>query len=176
MFGDSIAARVQRDLATQLATKGVTPLAVETCGGRNTAGCVDALTRWAATTGTLPTRGVLMLCGTNDIFDPPALPDQIDRAMALVGPDVPVFWRDVQACRTNKTAAVQLADQRNTAWVNQLLYDAKRRHPNLTVIPWFSWFSTTPARMAMYLEDGVHPNDKGIPFHNAVVIPALGLP
>lgn len=78
--------------------------------------------------------------------------------MSIAGPDRTVFWVNTQVCRTGQAAAVQLADQRNSAWINLQLADAQARHPKLRVIHWAEFLAAKPSRLTptMYIEDGVH--------------------
>lgn len=169
-FGDSIASRTQYDLAVQLGPRGQT-LAVNNWGGRPTLPTVDVLEDWLCTYGD-PAPQIIMACGTNDIFDPPVMAAQIERTMALVGGRADVFWKDVQVCRTN--GSLQVADQRNTGWVNQQIHAAVECHTNLHLIPWFNSLASVPSRLGKYLVDGVHPNPTtGQAFHNAIVLQNL---
>jgi hypothetical protein len=156
MFGDSISVQDGRSLATRLLGRDGSHLAVHNWSSRPTSGAVDALQQWAATYG-LPRR-ILMASGSNDIFDPPRFAAQIDRAMSIVGPNRTLFWVNIQVVRKAQTAAVQLADQRNSSWLNMQLYDAQEKYPNLRIIRWAEWLWIKPYRLANYLRDGVHPS------------------
>jgi hypothetical protein len=113
-----------------------------------------------------------MAVGTNDIFDPTPMAAQIDRVMGLLPASTQVFWMDVQCCRVAGT--FQVADQRNTGWVNDQIHDGVGRHSNLGLIPWFSWFASAPSREAAYLVDGVHTNTtNGAAFRSAAILEAL---
>lgn len=174
-FGDSIARATQRDLAEQLLADRGQTLAVHNHSGRPTAPAVDALEQWLC--GNDPAPQIIMATGSNDIFDPTVMAAQIDRTMALVAGRAQVFWKDVQVCRSAQPAAVQLADQRNTGWVNAQIHEAVGRYDNLHLIPWHASLAVKPSRLTYYLRDGVHPNDTtGVAFHNAVVLNALPRP
>ncbi|MEU4606927.1 hypothetical protein AB0F43_28430 [Kribbella sp. NPDC023972] len=154
MFGDSISIQDGRALATRLAGRTGDPLAVNNWSGRPTQPTVDALAQWATLYG-LPRR-ILMAIGSNDIFTPPVFAAQADRTMDIVGPNRTVIWVNIQVARTTRPAAVQLADQRNSAWINLQLSDAQRRHPNLRIVRWAEYLAAKPGRLTWYLRDGVH--------------------
>ncbi|MEV8435851.1 hypothetical protein AB0425_00625 [Actinosynnema sp. NPDC051121] len=154
MFGDSIAVQDGRSLAERLYGRTGDVIAVHNWSGRPTGPAVDALAQWAQAYG-LPRR-ILMATGSNDIFTPPVFAAEVDRTMGIVGPTRTVFWVNVQVARTSQTAAVQLADQRNSAWINLQLADARRRHPNLRIVRWAEFLAAKPSRLTAYLRDGVH--------------------
>ncbi|MCE7010191.1 hypothetical protein LWC34_46420 [Kibdelosporangium philippinense] len=152
MFGDSISVQDGRALAERLLPNN--QIAVHNWSGRPTEPAVDALEQWAQAYG-LPTR-ILMATGSNDIFTPPVFGAQVARTMSIVGPNRKVFWVNVQVARTSQSTAVQLADQRNSAWINLQLADAQRKYPNLEIIRWAEFLAGKPSRLTAYLRDGVH--------------------
>jgi hypothetical protein len=154
MFGDSISVQDGYSLAQRLLDRTGDQLAVHNWSGRPTAPAVDALAEWAQAYG-LPRR-ILMATGSNDIFTPPVFAAQVDRTMSIVGPTRTVIWVNVQVARTSQSAAVQLADQRNSGWINLQLADAQKRHPNLRIVHWAEFLAAKPSRLTMYLSDGVH--------------------
>ncbi|WP_132188853.1 MULTISPECIES: hypothetical protein [Kribbella] len=154
MFGDSIAVQDGRSLAVRLAGRTGDSLAVHNWSGRPTTPAVDALQAWATRYG-MPRR-ILMATGTNDAFNPPVFAAQINRTMSIVGPNRIVVWVNTQMCRTSKTAAMQVADQRNSAWINLQLADAQRRYPNLRIVHWAEYLAAKPTRLTAYLREGVH--------------------
>lgn len=148
LVGDSITARCWPALRDQLRTQGHR-LAVNYLSGRTTASGVD----WLAAQHTVPPLVVLEL-GTNDIFNPPVMAQEAQRAYQSVPDTTGLLWVDVYAVRTRYPVAVQLADSRNSAWVNTLI---RGQVPAAHVIPWSTAFAAKPSRIGMYLEDGVHP-------------------
>lgn len=161
ILGDSITYNDWAALATELRDRHGLVTAAHAWAGRPTTPTVDALAEWVAAHG--PPRLVIMGSGTNDIFGPssqgpPIMAGQIDRAMAIVGPDVPVIWVEVHISRWLQAAHVQVNDQRNSGWVNGLLWEATRRHPNLSISIWERYLSAVPDRVRAYLTDGVHTN------------------
>jgi hypothetical protein len=154
MFGDSIAVQDGKSLAIRLAGRTGDSLAVHNWSGRPTTPAVDALQDWATKYG-MPRR-ILMATGTNDVFNPPVVTAQINRTMSIVGPNRTVIWVNTQMCRTGRTAAMQIADQRNSAWINLQLADAQRRYPNLRIVHWAEYLAAKPTRLTAYLSDGVH--------------------
>ncbi|MGW7683068.1 hypothetical protein ACWGID_20205 [Kribbella sp. NPDC054772] len=172
MFGDSIAVQDAKALASQLIARSGKTIAVHNWSGRPTAPAVDALQNWAARYG-LPRR-ILMATGTNDIFNPPAFGPQVDRAMRIVGSKRTVVWVNVQCARTAKSAAVQLADQRNSAWINSQLSDAAKKYSNLKVVHWSESLAASPTHLTTYLREGVHTSvPAGQNARNDLILQAL---
>lgn len=184
LIGDSITVAGHADFtADLLAINGLT-VAVNAWSGRPTRPAVDALEQWVADYG--PPQVVVMATGTNDIFGPapdygpPIMPGQIDRVMALVGPDVKVVWIETYIARWAQADYVQYADLRNTGWVNSFLWDATARHPGrLSVSIWARYLAVVPTRVPAYLTDGVHLNTTGMNARNELarqaVVRALGI-
>jgi hypothetical protein len=156
MFGDSISVQDGKSLATRLLGRDGSQMAVNNWSSRPTSGAVDALQQWASAYG-LPRR-ILMASGSNDIFDPPKFAAQLDRAMGIAGRNRIVFWVNIQAVRKSVDATMQLADQRNSSWLNMQMYDAQEKYPNLRIIRWAEWLWVKPYRLLNYLRDGVHPS------------------
>lgn len=148
VIGDSITGRCWTDLRDSLAAKGKT-LAVNYWSGRPTTPAVDWLTAQPTVS-----QLVVMATGTNDIFNPPVMTAQIQRVKAYLPDPDRLLWVDVQVARTSQDAAVRLADQRNSGWVNNQLRE--QLDPS-QIVPWSWWFASNPSRLALYLEDGVHP-------------------
>lgn len=172
MFGDSIAKATQKPLAVRLLAERGQTIAVHTQGGRPTVPSVDILEDWLGSYE--PPPQIIMATGTNDIFNPPVMAAQIERTMSLLNGRSEVFWKDVQVQRWAYTTNVQIADQRNTGWVNQQIHNAVGRHGQLHLIPWFSSLASKPSRLTSYLRDGVHTSDPlGTDYHNEVVLQAL---
>ncbi|WP_202872307.1 hypothetical protein [Kribbella soli] len=155
MFGDSISVQDGKSLAIRLQGRDGSPLAVHNWSSRPTSGAVDALQQWASTYG-LPRR-ILMASGSNDIFDPPKFAAQVARAVSIVGQNRTLYWVNIQVVRKSVTSTVQLADQRNSSWLNMQLYDQQEKYPNLKIIRWAEWLWVKPYRLLNYLRDGVHP-------------------
>ncbi|MEU4603196.1 hypothetical protein AB0F43_09475 [Kribbella sp. NPDC023972] len=171
MFGDSIGVQDGPSLAKQLAQHGIY-MAVHNWAGRPVTPAVDALDTWAQDYG-LPHR-ILMSVGSNDIFTPPAVAAQVERTMQIVGTERTVFWVNIQAARTAHGPAVQVSDQRNSAWINLQLAEAQRRHDNLRIIHWAEHLAAKPNRLAKYLRDGLHPSiPLGQNARNALILAAL---
>ena len=156
MFGDSISVQDGKSLATRLLGRDGSQMAVNNWSSRPTSGAVDALQQWATAYG-LPRR-ILMASGSNDIFDPPKFAAQLDRAMSIIGRNRIVYWVNIQAVRKSVGATMQLADQRNSSWLNMQMYDAQEKYSNLRIIRWAEWLWVKPYRLLNYLRDGVHPS------------------
>jgi hypothetical protein len=172
MFGDSIAVQDGKTLAAQLIARSGKTIAVHNWSGRPTAPAVDALQNWAVRYG-MPRR-ILMATGTNDIFNPPVFAAQVDRTMRIVGSQRTVVWVNVQCARTAKSAAVQLADQRNSAWINSQLSDAAKKYSNLKVVRWAESLAASPPHLTTYLREGVHTSvPAGQTARNDLILQAL---
>ena len=172
MFGDSISVQDGKALAAQLIARSGKTIAVHNWSGRPTAPAVDALQNWAVRYG-MPRR-ILMATGTNDIFNPPVFAAQVDRTMRIVGSQRTVVWVNVQCARTAKSAAVQLADQRNSAWINSQLSDASKKYSNLKVVRWAESLAASPAHLTTYLREGVHTSvPAGQTARNDLILQAL---
>jgi len=173
-FGDSLGTTTFRDLATRLSPAG-TMLAVNAKGGRPTAPTVDVLSQWATTYG-LPRR-ILMEVGSNDIFNPSGFAAQINRAMTIVGPSVTVYWSEIHVSRWIQPAGIQVADQRNSGWLNVQLHAATARHQNLRVVSWATFLAQKPLhRIGAYLSDGLHTTAAGMAARNALIVLAVQQP
>lgn len=172
MFGDSLGVQDGKALSLRLKSKLNLDLAVNNWSGRPTKETVDELATWKTNYGL--TRRILMSCGTNDIFTPPAMAAQIDRAMSIAGSRTTVFWVNTQAARTGMGTALQLADQRNSAWVNLQLSDAQRRYPNLRIVRWSEWLAAKPSRLGTYLRQGIHTSvPYGQDARNELIVQAI---
>lgn len=171
-FGDSIAKQDGAALAQQVYDELGLLMAVNYWNGRPTAPTVDALEQWAITYG-LPSQ-ILMLTGSNDIFAPPSFRAQVDRTMRIVGPGRMVVWVNVHVSRWSQPTGVQVADQRNTGWVNAQLADAAAAHPNLRMVRWAELLAGKPGyRIPAYLRDGVHTSILGRAARNEMIVQGL---
>jgi len=170
MFGDSIAVQNGSALEKLLTSTGDS-IAVHDWSGQPTSAAVDALAQWKRDYG-LPSR-IVMAVGTNDIFDPPSFGAQVERELAIAGPDRTVYWVNVHAVRFRQSADVRAADTANSAWINQQLAEAAAHHPNLRIIDWAGFLSTQPTGLATYLRDGVHTTDVGGKIRNQLIADAI---
>lgn len=172
-FGDSI---LRQDSPALQATVN---LAYDAQGSRTTRGSVDALEQAVGLYGQ-PAK-VLMASGTNDVFDPTQMGPELNRVKALV-PDAYVVWVDAFVCRTPYPVATQLADLRNTAWVNAQIEEARVTY-GWGLVRWSRFLSQVPSRIAQRLRpDGVHtntpadapyPTNSGQAARNAMIAAAL---
>jgi len=153
VVGDSITVANYKALAGQL--PGLR-LAVNARSGRGT---TDSVTAVLAMPYVPPV--VIMAVGSNDVPNPPVMAAQITRLRTALEPrGITVRWVSVQVVRYRGTAAVQLADQRNTGWVNAQIH-AGCVAP-CRVIDWFAMLASYPSyRLPAYLRDGVHTTDLG---------------
>ena len=172
LFGDSIAVQDGEALGRLLAQRMGTTFAEHSWSGQPTSAAVDAMDVWAHAYG-LPHR-IVMAVGSNDIFDPPAFTAQVDRAMRIAGPDRTVFWVNVQVARTDEPTSVQVADQRNSEWIDLQLAQAQQRYPNLRIVHWAEFLAAHPERMRTDLRDGRHTTvPAGQNARNALILQAI---
>jgi hypothetical protein len=88
--------------------------------------------------------------------------------MTIVGPGVTVLWSEIHVSRWSQSIGVQVADQRNSGWLNVQLYAAAAQHENLKIISWESFLSQRPTRVGAYLSDGVHTTAAGMAARNTL--------
>lgn len=147
-------------------------VAVRAQSGQNWAGSMD----WAQSLSYKPKKVVLEL-GTNDLFNPPAVPAQIARAKAIF-PNSEIVVIDTWAARKSQPASVQINDAANTAWVNQFL---RAGFPEDHVADWYASVRGAMNRggwplVDSYLADGTHPSSTGATgcnYYVASVMPTI---
>lgn len=161
IFGDSITVSAYKTLAAQ---KPGWRLAVNAQSGRGTVDAVDE----ALTAPYLP-KHVIMAVGSNDVMSPPLMAGQIKRLRAALEPrGIQVYWVTVHVVRYRGTAAQQLADQRNSGWVNEQIQSGCTAP--CKVIPWSQFLDAKPYyRLPNYLRDGVHLTEAGKPPWGALI-------
>jgi hypothetical protein len=175
LLGDSLTVATYSDFGSRLHAATGQVIAVDGKSGRPTPPTVDVLETWAATYGLPPV--VIVASGANDIFGPigpPAIAAQIDRAAAIVGPDTELIWVETHISRWLQPGYIQVNDQRNSGWINGVIWEATGRHDNLTIVPWERYISIVPDRVRAYLSDGVHldPAD-GMIVRNTLMVQAV---
>lgn len=163
VFGDSIANQTSFEFATRMWDQHDLFTAVHNHPGRPTWACVDALEDYAEY---IPDRGLVMACGSNDVFDPDDWWEQIDRVLEIAD-GRPVYWISAYVERrgTGVDPDRKAADIRNSAWVNQQLYAMAMVHENLKVVDWYAAVASggNEQRVSAWLTDGVHlTNPSGI--------------
>ncbi len=166
LFGDSISVQDAPVLASLVQRSTGRTMAINAWNSRPTAPAVDELELWARRHG-LPRR-IIMATGSNDIFEPPVMAEQIERVMSVVGRRRLVFWVDVHVSRTSQPAEVRAADLKNSAWVNDQIEEAATRHPLLRVIRWSDRVSSESSQR-IYLKDGVHTSPTGQSVRNSMI-------
>lgn len=148
-LGNSIAFRSAPRLRTRFgAMAGVTSFAVRAHAGQNWAGSND----WLDSVTYMPD---VMICelGTNDVFNPYAVPAQLQRTKDIIGPNVELFCVNTYVARP----AYMADDLRNSGLVNDFIHEAM---PKDHIINWVSELTAARGRgraLSYYLEDGVHP-------------------
>ncbi|MGZ0150396.1 hypothetical protein ACXJJ3_25285 [Kribbella sp. WER1] len=172
LFGDSIAVQDGAALGKLLQQQLGTSFAQYSWAGQPTSAAVDEMAAWVKAYG-LPRR-IVMAVGSNDIFDPSAFGAQVERALRIAGPKRTVYWVDVQVARTDKPAAVQIADQRNSEWINLQLEQAQLQHLNLRVVHWAEFLAAHPERLHTDLRDGRHTTvPAGQDARNTLILQAI---
>jgi len=172
LFGDSIAVQDGEALGRLLAQRTGASFAEYSWAGQPTSAAVDAMAAWARAYG-LPHR-IVMAVGSNDIFDPPGFTAQVDRALRIAGPSRTVYWVNVQVSRTDEPGPVQVADQRNSEWIDLQLAHAQLRYPNLRIVHWAEFLAARPGRMRTELRDGRHTTvPAGQNARNALILQAI---
>ncbi|MGI5144784.1 GDSL-type esterase/lipase family protein [Plantactinospora sp. CA-294935] len=175
LLGDSITVATYSDFGTRLHAATGQVIAVDGKSGRPTPPTIDVLEQWASTYGLPPV--VIIASGANDIFGPvgpTSIAAQIDRAASIVGPDTALIWVETHISRWLQPGYIQVNDQRNTGWINGVIWEATARHDNLSVVAWERYISIVPDRVRAYLSDGVHldPAD-GMVARNSLMVQAV---
>lgn len=152
LFGDSVTVRCYSAIVKAFSAKGLS-VAVRAQSGQQARNMVDQLTAQIRTPGL-----VVVVGGSNDIFNPPAVAGQVARALEFTtGAGVKLLWADTQVARASQTYAVQYADLRNSGWVNNQIHQGL---PPADIIQWNAAIGTAVGRgrpLTYYLQDGVHP-------------------
>ncbi|QQS02349.1 MAG: hypothetical protein IPK37_08600 [Austwickia sp.] len=159
VVGDSIATFVVRDLVADLRRTSGDECVYDTWPGRATEGTANALLEIKRKHG-LPPR-VIVMSGTNDIFNPPLFERQMNRLIDGIGPGREIIWVNTFDSR-RPTTEQSAADERNTAWINSVLQAKAARTPALHLVRWDSLFRGDAHNVEVLLSDGVHPNAAGI--------------
>lgn len=156
IIGDSITNANAYELATRVWAEHSLPLAVNAWNGRPAAPAIDWLEANVGAVG-IPDRGLVVACGTNDIFRPLGFWQQVNRVLALAA-GRQVYWVNVFAARAGVSAAMRLADMRNSAVVNEQIARMQSANPNLRIVEWFSTLAGgyNESLIDQYLSDGVH--------------------
>ncbi|MEP7161679.1 MAG: GDSL-type esterase/lipase family protein [Dermatophilaceae bacterium] len=159
IIGDSIASSVVSDLVADLReTLGATCV-YDAWPGRATEGTANALLDLKRRYG-LPRR-VIVMSGTNDIFNPPLFEPQMDRIVHGIGPAHEILWLTTFDSRRPRTSR-SVADERNTGWINDVIATRAARTPNMRLVDWDALFRAHPPNIEALLRDGVHPNRLGV--------------
>lgn len=148
IVGDSIPYRCAAPIRSAFAARGLS-MAIRAHAGQNIDGSLD----WYQTLTYKPNK-TIFLVGTNDVFNPYAVPAQITRAKSLAasgGSDV--FWGDTYVGRS----AWLLSDIRNSGQVNGYI---RAQIPDGHVADFVSALTAAHGRgvdaEGTYLADGVH--------------------
>lgn len=171
IIGDSIATTVVDVLVADLRETLGTTCVYDTWPGRATEGTANALLDIKRRVG-LPAR-VVVMSGTNDIFNPPLFEPQMNRIVDGIGPGHEILWVTTFDSRRPKTSR-SAADERNTAWINEVIAARARRTPGMRLIDWDALFRSNPVNIEALLSDGVHPNPAGVEAMVGLVRQSLG--
>lgn len=150
LLGDSIGSRLLPALRARVSGR---PLSYDVWNGRPTPAALDTLARTSAERGLAPT--VLVVCGSNDIFDPWHLEQQVDRAREIVGRRR-LLWVTPFVSRPSAPAA----DMRNSA-VLGLALERAAAVGTVELVRWFEYLARLPGNTSDHVEDGVHPTPRG---------------
>ncbi len=156
IIGDSIASMSKDVLVADLARRHSGVCAWDTWSGRPTEGTANALADIKAAHGLPPT--IIVMSGSNDIFNPPLFAAQVRRVLA-VSEGSRVIWVNVFARRV--VARRYAADLRNSILINRTLAAVVRQKPTVQVIDWYGFVTSRTRRGNIYLLDGIHPNKPG---------------
>lgn len=159
IIGDSMATYVVPELIADLRRTSGELCVYDTWPGRPTEGTANALLDIKRRHG-LPPR-VIVMSGTNDIFNPPRFEAQLNRLVDGIGAGHDILW--VNTFDSRRPASAQSsADERNTAWINAALQARAARTPYLRIVAWDSLFRGDAGKVDALLSDGVHPNAAGV--------------
>ncbi|WP_162872697.1 GDSL-type esterase/lipase family protein [Austwickia chelonae] len=159
VIGDSIATFVIRDLVADLREGTGHACVHDTWPGRATEGTANALLDLQLRYGLPPQ--IIVMSGTNDIFNPPLFEPQMERILDAIGPERRILWVSTFDSRRPHSPR-SAADERNTAWINGILTRRAASTPNLTIVPWDALFRGRSDNIDNLLSDGVHPNAAGV--------------
>lgn len=167
LLGDSMASRVRPVLAPML-TSRQRSVTWDHWNGRPTHGSVDAL---AALDGQgLQPRTIVVLSGSNDVFEPGALTPQIERLLRMTGPHRQIYWVVPRVERPSWREA----DLHNSGLVEEALTSAASRHTNLHLVPWGRHLAGRSAHeRTAFAPDGVHPSAAGVTALNELILEHL---
>lgn len=168
MVGDSIADATARECAARFGAQHGLATAVNTWNSRPTAPAADWI---VAHPELIPGRGIVVVAGANDIFDPADWWRQVERVVAAAA-GKPVYWLTVHVDRWSMPADVREADRQNSDWINDQLRWQAGLHPQLVLVDWQAAVASAETPL---LEDGVHPSVAGVDAWCGLVESALGL-
>lgn len=157
IIGDSIASMSKEAVLSRLRRSHSAVCAWDTWSGRPTEGTANALADHRSAYG-LPST-IIVMAGSNDIFNPPLFAAQVRRVLDVVGEGRRVIWVNVYARRN--AAKRYDADVRNSALVNRALADTVAGAGSVQIVDWYGFVTTMSRRSRPYLMDGIHPNAAG---------------
>jgi len=178
LLGDSIAKANAPALGGRVGAAGLF-LGVNAWPSRPTEPAVDWL---EANPGYIPDRGVVVACGSNDIFRPVGWWQQVSRVLALAA-GRPVVWVSVYVDRWKDatgapaSAARRAADMRNSGLINEQLRNTSKLYPNLKIIEWYASLAGghNESNIDAWLTDGVHTTAAGTEAWCDLVAAGIGL-
>ncbi|WP_168581648.1 SGNH/GDSL hydrolase family protein [Gephyromycinifex aptenodytis] len=152
VLGDSVGTRLLPGL-TQPSTRAI---GWDVWNGRPTAPAIPTV-RTLSQQNRLP-RDILVVLGSNDVFDPHRFPaDAAELVAALAGHRV--FWVTPYVSRKRSPAA----DMRASALLGLALERLAAREPQVQLVPWFELIARKPSSYVdEFLIDGVHPSKAGV--------------
>lgn len=163
LLGDSISTRLLPELRRRLTGR---PLSHDAWNGRPTHAAVDHAAADARAGILAPT--VIVVSGSNDIFDPWRLETEIDRCRAAIG-GRRLLWVTPYVSRSTAPSA----DMRGSALVALTLERAETAG-KLEQVPWFEFLARSGADIPHLVPDGVHPSARGVEALAGLVLTTLG--
>lgn len=153
LLGDSSLTRARPELLKALAGR---PVSWNQWNGRPTAAAVDVAAAIDGV-GRLPST-IVLLSGSNDVFFPEGFAYQVERLMAIAGPQRRVVWVAPYVVRPRYAPA----DEHNSRGLRADLLAASQHQRNLHVVDWSGHvLALDDAARRARMPDGAHPSALG---------------
>jgi len=165
VVGDSITVHNRVDLESALTAAGWA-VCLDARSGQPTSAALD----YYAAEGSFPAYVdvVVMATGSNDIFDPARLPEQVARARAYAGTR-PLLWVSAWVDRPGVAADYRAHDLPNSVRVNYTVTPRSGWQDVTDVVDWYGFLLAKPSRQVAYLIDGVHTSVMGAVARSALI-------
>lgn len=163
LLGDSIGSRLLPALKHRAGSR---PVSYDVWNGRPTAPALESLAHAVDEDRLAPT--VLIVLGSNDIFDPWHYEDAVRRARAIAG-ERRLLWVTPYVSRPSAPSA----DLRNSTLLGLVLERAVAAG-TIELVRWFEFLARSGDAIPDLIEDGVHPSPAGASALAGLVITCLG--